>query len=371
MRKGLFRKTSKTILVILNCFIVFLLLLSCLNPWLNPTTYWWIGFIGLLVPYLVLILIFTIIFWLMVNARLALISVVGLLIGWQQISLIFAFHPKEGFSNIKYRKGIRIIDWNVRSFNGLTKNKETKKHIREDVASTLIKLNPDIICLQEFNTSNYTGIQSDNLSLFINDYPYYYFSKDYHRNKGNYYSGSIIFSKYPMIDSGKIKFLIAESVIYSDIVKGTDTFRIYTTHLQSFKFKKEDYEDIEKIKDQEDESLIASRNIFYKMKLAFSRRSRQVVTVKENLDKSPYPSVICGDFNDIPNSFTYAHIKGDWQDAFLQKGFGIGRSFITMAPTLRIDYILPDNHFDILQFDMVDEDLSDHIMLVTDVRLKK
>ena len=107
------------------------------------------------------------------------------------------------------------------------------------------------------------------------------------------------------------------------------------------------------------------------MKLAFSRRGRQAVIVRDEMDRSPYPSVICGDFNDIPNSYTYSHIKGNWQDAFLQKGFGIGRSFITMAPTLRIDYILPDNHFDILQFDMVDEDLSDHIMLVTDVRLKK
>ena len=371
MINGLFRKTIKTIIVILNGFIVFLLLLSCLNPWLNPTTYWWIGFIGLLVPYLVLILIFSVIFWLMVKPKMVFISLAGLLIGWQQISLIFAFHPSEGFSKTKYKNSIRIVDWNVRSFNGLTKNKETKKHIREDVASTLIKLQPDIICLQEFNNSNYRGIESDNLSLFIKDYPYFYFSRDYHRSTGMYYSGSIIFSKYPLIDSGKIKYSFAESLIYADVVKESDTFRIYTTHLQSFKFKKEDYEDIEKIKDQEDESLIASRNIFFKMKLAFSRRGRQAVIVKEELNKRPYPSVICGDFNDIPNSYTYAHIKGDWQDAFLQKGFGIGRSFITMAPTLRIDYILPDNHFDILQFDMVDEDLSDHIMLVTDVRLKK
>jgi endonuclease/exonuclease/phosphatase family metal-dependent hydrolase len=73
----------------------------------------------------------------------------------------------------------------------------------------------------------------------------------------------------------------------------------------------------------------------------------------------------------VPNSYAYSHIKGNRQDVFLKKGFGIGRSFISLAPTLRIDYILPDNHFDILQFDMVDEDLSDHIMLVTDVHLNK
>ena len=55
----------------------------------------------------------------------------------------------------------------------------------------------------------------------------------------------------------------------------------------------------------------------------------------------------------------------------MKKGFAIGRTFIALAPTLRIDYILPGNHFEIKQFDMVDEDLSDHIMLVTDLLLKK
>lgn len=348
-----------------------LLLLACLNPWLNSAVYWWVGFIGLMVPYLVLLLIFSVFFWLIVKPQLALISIAGLLIGWQQISLIFALHPKETFANTGYKNSIRIVDWNVQSFNGLTSNKETRKHIREDVASTIIKLQPDIVCLQEFNNASNQGEQADNLSLFTKNYPYYYFSKDYHRNNGSYQSGSAIFSKYPVIDSGKVKYAVAESLIYSDVLRGTDTFRIYTTHLQSFKFKKEDYEDIEKIRDQQDESLVASRNIIFKMKLAFKRRGLQAVTVREAIDKSPYPSIICGDFNDVPNSFTYSHIKGYRQDAFLQKGFGIGRSFISLAPTLRIDYILPDNHFKILQFDMVDEDLSDHIMLVTDVRLEK
>jgi len=54
------------------------------------------------------------------------------------------------------------------------------------------------------------------------------------------------FSKFPMIDSGKTKFPVGESLIYADILKGEDTLRVFTTHLQSFKFNKEDYADIEK-----------------------------------------------------------------------------------------------------------------------------
>ncbi len=371
MAKSGIRKTSKTFVVILNVLIAFLFLMACLSPWLNPSKYWWIGFLGILVPYFIFILSFSVVFWLIAKPKLALISVFSLLIGWQQISVFFAFNYKAKFEKIKDENNIRIVDWNVESFNGLTKNKVTKRHIREDIAATIIKLQPDIICLQEFNSANHSGAQSDNISLFSKDYPYHYFSKDYQRSSGAYYSGCIIFSKYRFIDSGRIKYRVAESLIYADVIKATDTFRIYTTHLQSFKFKKEDYEGMEKIKEQDEEALAASKNIFIKMKLAFKRRGVQATTVSSAINKSNYPSIICGDFNDVPNSYTYFHIKGNRQDAFLKKSFGIGRSFIAIAPTLRIDYILPDENFIVHQFDMVDEGLSDHIMLVTDLRLKK
>ncbi|HEX3025224.1 MAG TPA: endonuclease/exonuclease/phosphatase family protein [Chitinophagaceae bacterium] len=365
------RKTSKTIFVITNIVVVVLFLIACLSPWLNPAKFWWIGFLGILIPYFIFILLFSVIFWLIAKPKLALISALTLLIGWQQIFVLVAFNTKDEFKKIKNKNVIRIIDWNVESFNGLTKNKAIKKHIREDVAATIINLQPDIICLQEFNSTNHSNTETDNIALFTQDYPYHYFSKDYKRSNGAYNSGCIIFSKYPFIDSGRIKYRVAESLIYADVVKQKDTFRIYTTHLQSFKFKKEDYDGMDKIIERDEDALAASKNIFYKMKLAFKRRGVQAKIVDEAIAQSPYPSVICGDFNDVPNSYTYFHIKKNRQDVFLKKGFGIGRSFIALAPTLRIDYILPDNNFNIRQFDMVDEGLSDHIMLVTDLSLKK
>ena len=107
------------------------------------------------------------------------------------------------------------------------------------------------------------------------------------------------------------------------------------------------------------------------MRAAFQRRGAQTDIVYNEVKASPYASVVCGDFNDVPNSYTYFHIRGLRQDAFLEKDFGIGKSFNALAPTLRIDYILPDTTFNIKQFDMVDEDLSDHSMLVTDLHIKK
>ena len=368
MAKNIFRRAAKTIFVSINLLIVLLFLGGCLSVYLNPASWWITGFTGLIMPYLVVFLILFTIFWVGVKPVFALIPVITLIIGWKQLYVLFAWHPAEGFIKHKHDDDIRLINWNVQSFNGLNKNRYAKKMMRIELAESIQKFTPDIICLQEFNN----GPGTDNISLFKKKYPYHFFSKDYQRDKGKYQSGCIIFSKFPIIDSGKITFPVAESLIYADIIKGADTFRVFTTHLQSFKFKKADYNDIEKIKEQEDDNLAASKNIFRKMKLAFSRRGLQASIVRENMDKCNLPSIISGDFNDVPNSYTYHTITGnDRQDAFLLKGFGIGRSFITLAPTLRIDYILPDLHFDVKQFELVDENLSDHLMLITDIRLKK
>lgn len=370
MAKNIFRRVFKSVCLYITLFLSALFLVACLSPYINPSTWWFNGFTGLLVPYLILLLFFACIFWLTFKPVLVWIPLITLCFGWQQIMVVFAWHPGAGFTKKKNAQNLRIVDWNVQSFNGLSKNKETKKLIRNELAESILKMQPDVICLQEFNNSTLSD-NADNLSLFTKKYPYYFFSKDYQRFNGTYQSGSIIFSRYPILDSGRTAYPIAESLIYVDILKGYDTIRIFTTHLQSFKFKKEDYDDIEKIKEQDEETVTASMNLFRKMKLAFSRRGNQSDIVRTERDKSNYPTIICGDFNDVPNSYTYFNIKGNWQDAFLNKGFGLGRSFVSLAPTLRIDYILADNNFTIKQFDMVDEDLSDHVMLITDLRVKK
>lgn len=84
------------------------------------------------------------------------------------------------------------------------------------------------------------------------------------------------------------------------------------------------------------------------------------------MDDSPYPVILCGDFNDIPNSFTYFKIKGDYNDAFLKSGFGIGRTFASLSPTLRIDFILADKKLRVSQFKKTKLYYSDHYPLVAD-----
>lgn len=373
MAKGFVRKFIKWFFISLNILISLLFLLACLSPFLNPHNWPIIGFLPLGVPYLVMALIFYLIFWLIVKPVRALIPFITLLIGWKQLTVIFAWHPGQTFSiNNKTDSTLRIITWNVRGMYGMSKSGYVQVRNRNEIAALINKYNADVVCLQEFmdniNPKNSFG---NNIGLFTGNCPYYVFApfQSFHQS----FWGTILFSKYPILDSGKIKFpgAASESLIYADILKGKDTIRIFTTHLQSFQFNADDYKDLERIKEQDKQALKASENIYSKMKLAYSARGVQAIIVRNAIDKSPYPSVICGDFNDVPNSYTYFHIRGKRQDAFLAASFGVGRSYDALAPTLRIDYILPDDNFNIHQFDLVDQGLSDHHLLVTDLSLKK
>ncbi|RYD91940.1 MAG: hypothetical protein EOP50_13465 [Sphingobacteriales bacterium] len=93
--------------------------------------------------------------------------------------------------------------------------------------------------------------------------------------------------------------------------------------------------------------------------------------MRTELDRCNYPFVFTADLNDVPNSYAYHTVRGPLQDAFLEKGFGIGRTYNALAPTLRIDYIFTTDDFRVRQFQRVARDLSDHYMLVADLEWKR
>ncbi len=368
------RNTVKKILFTLTIILCAIYLFTLFIPYLNPKHWWLIGFLGLTFPYLFFVLLFVFFFWLIAKPKLALAPLITILLGTKQLLVTFAFNTTNTDLSKKPDSTIRIISWNVANMYGLSNNAEIKLHNRTELAQSVLDLHPDIVCLQEFNHSYTQGENADNIGLFSKQLPNYFYSKDFNKENGYYTSGSIVFSKYPIIDSVKIDYpgIDNGSLIYVDVkVNNNDTLRIFTTHLQSFGFNNNDYAELNKIKQRDEQSLEASKNIFIKMKAAFTNRGMQADIVQRQTDSSAYRSVICGDFNDVPTSYTYFHIRGKYRnDVFLMNGLGVGRTYNSLAPMLRIDYILPDTSFDVKQFDMVDENLSDHSMLITDLKLK-
>jgi endonuclease/exonuclease/phosphatase family metal-dependent hydrolase len=50
--------------------------------------------------------------------------------------------------------------------------------------------------------------------------------------------------------------------------------------------------------------------------------------------------MVCGDFNDVPLSYSYQTISRNLLDAFREAGTGIERTYKGPFPSFRIDYIL-------------------------------
>lgn len=370
---GKFRIFTRRFFLFLNILTVLVFLLACLASSLNPQTWWFISFLGLAFPFLLFLVILFMIWWLFIKAKYALLSAIALLIGIRSLLVFFAFHASATFTAEKKPGALRIATWNVARFIEMKRNNNKGSQTRLKMMELLKEQNADVVCLQEFfhselDTTWYANIDyiRDNLK-----YPYYYYSREADGYKQ--FIGSIIFSRYPILDSGIIRYprpTLPEALIHLDIKVNTDTVRVYTTHLQSFLFKKEDYQKIAEIKGADDSLLSNSRAIFSKVKRGVVNRSIQADIIAKVLQDAPYPVIFCGDLNDVPNSYAYATIRGDMQDAFLKKGFGIGRTFWALSPTLRIDYIFATKRFNILQFRRHVKNYSDHYMLVSDMELK-
>jgi endonuclease/exonuclease/phosphatase family metal-dependent hydrolase len=377
-----FRKFTRSLFIILNAVAVILFLLACANAFLKPVKWWPISLLGLIFPLLLLIVSGFFLFWLFVPSRRpwALLSFITLIIGWKNIHALLAFHPGAHFSDIKGSpRSIRVLTWNVRSWDEFITRKPGASGHRSKMMEFIQSKQADVLCFQEFYESHNPKEMEDNISYIRQElhFPYYFFSRDYRRDDGMYEAGVVIFSRYPITDSlitnyGRPDGVKAtESLIGADINVDGDTMRIYTTHLQSVLFRGKDFHDLQIIRNVNDSILTASMSIAKKLRYAFRLRAEQAVKVREQLDSSPYPAVICGDFNDVPNSYTYFTIRGPWRDAFIEKGFGIGRTYAYISPTLRIDYILADPRIDVLQCARFSLPYSDHHPVVADLQLQR
>ena len=122
MAKGWIRKTTKKFFIIVNAIIVLFFLIAALSPYINPNQVWLHGLLALTTPYLILALILFTLFWLISKPIWSLMPIIALLIGWQQISVVFAWTGNSIFTKRKAENHFRIVNWNVQSFNGLSKN---------------------------------------------------------------------------------------------------------------------------------------------------------------------------------------------------------------------------------------------------------
>lgn len=373
------KKLSKFLnpfILIGNMVVMVLFVLACLTPFVHTGTYWWIALAGLTFPVLLFAILLFLIFYAIKKSKWAFVNLLIIVLGIPQIRASFAFNLANNYSLNKAEGDIKILQYNVKSWDQLRLEQVSDfygESFQPQMMKFLKESNADIMCFEEFfEGTDSSKFKSNVTQIKALGYPYHYFR---HGDllDGIYYYGDAIFSKFPISDTVSISSgykQINPMLIYADVQLPKNKIRVFVTHLQSVGFTDDQYTAIQDLKKGEESGIKQSRTIIGKLKKAYDSRYEQSQIVKQQLNSSPHPALLCGDFNDVPNSNTYFTISKNMKDAFIKKGTFIGRTFRYIFPTLRIDYILADKSFDIKKFKVIHIPYSDHYPIESIVRLK-
>ncbi len=295
------------------------------------------------------------------------VLIVIILGGYQYHHRFFAFH----FSDKKdiQTEDIRVLTYNVKTFD--LYNWTNNAYSRRNIIRFIDSVGPDIACFQEYvmddrNLFNTTDTLSELLKVnFIHE--------GFPRKNLYFHFGMATFSKYPIIKRQEILFKESFNfVLMTDIVMNEDTVRVFNCHLQSIHLGVKEYNFLDSISENIDKQNFNEVTPLLKLlHTAYHKRAKQVTILKDSLTASPYPVIVCGDFNDIPNSYSYQTLSDDLYDSFLESGNGFGTTFTKFFIPYRIDYILYNDNFQSVYAENFEIPYSDHFPYFTVLRMKK
>ena len=351
------RKFLRILLLLSNIVVAVLLMLACLCCYISPKTIWWISFFGLAYMYLLAAnLCFLVIWALSRKKKLILISLVSILIGWPFIGRHVQLFDKK-ISENDIDKSLMVLTYNVQGF--AQRNEAQPDGKKGDLFEFIRSTDADIICMQEFMTSQWEkDISEKNIRKQLSKTPFI----QVELSIGT--SGIATFSKYPIIRKELIySDNTTNACMYCDLVISSDTIRVYNIHLKSIGFNYDEWQLLNNtIKTDYNESDVQTfKAIFRQMIASFYSRAQQVEIVSSHIAQSPYPVIICGDFNDPPTSHSYQKVRNNKKDAFIEAGSGISTTYnIGSISSQRIDYILYSDIFKAYNYESPRLFLSDH-----------
>ena len=337
------------VIYLLNMLTLFALALSYLAPYISPSTFLWpIAFLGLLYPILLLANLLFMLYWIITFKRYFWSNLFIILLGWGQLNALINIKVAES----DMEEDFKVMSYNVRLFN--VYEWIDNKNVKSDIVDFINTEQPNILCLQEFYAPN----ELPNIEL-----PYQHIGLQSQKKQWR----MATYSRFPIIEKGTVSIKGERKnnvCIYSDIVTSTDTIRVYNIHLASNWFSQTDYSFMQNPTLETEELKKNVLSIVERLKNSFAKRAEQVHAIKTHINKSPYPVILCGDFNDTPHSYAYQKLAHGLKDAFVEKGLGLGRSYNGKFPSLRIDYILCSPELNIHSFETKGIKLSDHYPVV-------
>lgn len=258
---------------------------------------------------------------------------------------------------------LKVMTYNVGRFalHDETSGVHNSSQCADSIFAFIRAQKPDIVCLQEFRTSDVNKVRS-----YLNTQMKGYKAEFYlFPTVGGSAFGNVTLSRIPVVGKGKIKFEeSANLAIYTDYHLQGRSFRVYNCHFESYNIS---LPGIIRGFLRADKAVMSETGI--KMKRSIIRRPKQVDMVFSDIESCPVESFVCGDFNDNPVSYSYFRMTRGRKDSFREAGYGFGATFARLWPLLRIDYLLIPDRFDAIEHHTPRLKFSDHYPVITTVEL--
>lgn len=352
---------TNAFLLLLNSIVLVILLVINYVSVLSPDSVW-----SVLAPTNILFTAFVsinllfVLWWIIHLKWYAIFSVLALLLCYINISNTFIIWSEKPFPE-ENKPIYSVVSYNIHHFKFFPKEKETKTG--NHILDYLVELDADIICLQEFAYSDYEPFTLSDIKNQLSDYPYNHIEilyKDRHISKG-----IATFSKHKITNKQHIS-IPAEyhGAISSDVLLDGKKIRIINFHFESNRLTSKD-KDIKRLTDRNKIPSFAKR-LQSKLHTASRKRGKQADALMTFATNSSMPTIICGDMNDVPSSYTYRTITQHYTDNFKQVGKGFGNTFHENFYRYRIDYTFTNKQINPLKIKTHPYDISDHFPLQLD-----
>lgn len=360
---------------------------------ISPSSVPNIALLGFVLPALLIINAISLFYWAVVRRkRWFVFPLIALLFNIPYFLKTVEFHANtwQPVQEANQNKVYTIASYNM-AMLFRTREADTVRKL----AQSMSEENIDIACLQEFFYDGGWWNRELTDSLF-NAWPYHYRTDKYPD-----FLPLAIYSKYPISNGHHVHFDgCRNSFIYCDIDLPDGKTRVFCAHLQTTGLSRQ-YRQVKKAWRMDQEQMEADARMdntwgeysplhevqkqgkVYNSRLAALKTARQVFL--HNLDErveqakemkklilaSPYPVIVCGDFNSQPSSYVYRTISKGLEDGFINCGNSMASSYRYGGGFFRIDYILHSESFEGVAYQTKPWTFSDHYPVFMQIKRKR
>ncbi len=324
---------------------------------MDPVHFSFPAIVSLLYPYFLIGNILFVLLWASLRHQYILISLPALLLGWNLHGRFVQFSMGAAQPKAE-EKVIRCMAYNVRWLRHvppyeLGRSREKIAHMVDKIRKDAPAL--DLFCMEEGGHGDQIG-QALGMPHFV---------------KAEKMSTWLL-SRYPILQSGTLFQENSDRgfAVWADVQMHGDTIRVFGLHLKSNRITSEAEELMGDIRFRERATWIRVQDILTKYGNTTAVRAAQGRKLRAEMDRSPHPVIVFGDFNDTPFSRAYQVIQKGLADSFVSAGKGIGTTYAGQLPALRIDYVLADPSFRVLSHETPRWDYSDHYPVIATLGLR-